>query len=124
MILACSHWYCNFSIRQRNVWCLYPINSFLNYDIIASVAGRKNKPFTVGFAAETQNLLEYARTKLHRKNLDLIAANEVANPQIGFNSDSNALTLISEQQQLNLAQTSKSKLAQQLIEHIAKLIAK
>jgi len=95
-----------------------------NPDIIASVAGRKNKPFTVGFAAETQNLLEYARTKLRRKNLDLIAANDVADTQIGFNSDSNALTLISEQQQLNLAQTSKSKLAQQLIEHIAKLIAK
>jgi len=95
-----------------------------NPDIIASVAKRKDKPFTVGFAAETQNLLEYAQDKLQRKNLDLIAANDVANTDIGFNADANALTLISAESQVNLSKTSKSKLAQQLIAHIAQLMTK
>ncbi|MEH6445672.1 MAG: bifunctional phosphopantothenoylcysteine decarboxylase/phosphopantothenate--cysteine ligase CoaBC [Oceanospirillaceae bacterium] len=94
-----------------------------NPDIIASVAQRPNKPFVLGFAAETQNVLDYARRKLTQKNLDLIAANDVANSDIGFNSDDNALTLISADQQLNLAQTSKTKLAQQIIQHIAPLIS-
>lgn len=92
-----------------------------NPDIVATVAALPNKPFTVGFAAETQNLLKYARAKLSSKNLDLIAANDVANTQIGFNADCNALTLITEDEQHHLAKTSKTKLARQLIEHIAKL---
>lgn len=93
-----------------------------NPDIIASVAQRSNKPFTVGFAAETENMLEYARGKLEKKNLDLIAANDVANSEIGFNSDENALTLISKKQQLSLEQASKAVLAQQLIRHISQLM--
>ncbi|MEM5529623.1 bifunctional phosphopantothenoylcysteine decarboxylase/phosphopantothenate--cysteine ligase CoaBC [Gammaproteobacteria bacterium AS21] len=93
-----------------------------NPDIIASVANRPDKPFTVGFAAETQNVLEYAKHKLTRKNLDLIAANNVADQNIGFNSDDNALTLISAQQTLSLGQARKSVLATQLIEHIANLL--
>ena len=93
-----------------------------NPDIIARVAQQPNKPFTVGFAAETQNLLEHARAKLSQKKLDLIAANDVGNSEIGFNSDVNALTLISAHQQLDLAQACKTRLAQQLIEHIAHLM--
>jgi phosphopantothenoylcysteine decarboxylase/phosphopantothenate--cysteine ligase len=90
-----------------------------NPDIIASVAALKNKPFTVGFAAETQNVLDYARGKLAAKNLDLIAANDVANSDIGFNSEYNALTLISSDQQHSLPQTTKTKLARQMIDYIA-----
>ncbi|NQZ32309.1 MAG: bifunctional phosphopantothenoylcysteine decarboxylase/phosphopantothenate--cysteine ligase CoaBC [Oceanospirillaceae bacterium] len=93
-----------------------------NPDIVATVAARSNKPFTVGFAAETQNLLEHARAKLSSKNLDLIAANDVANAETGFNADSNALTLISADDQQHLALTSKTKLAQQLVAHIAELV--
>ncbi|MCJ8301037.1 MAG: bifunctional phosphopantothenoylcysteine decarboxylase/phosphopantothenate--cysteine ligase CoaBC, partial [Pseudomonadales bacterium] len=93
-----------------------------NPDIIATVAQRTDKPFTVGFAAETENMLEYARGKLEQKNLDLIAANDVSNTEIGFNSDENALTLISDKQQLVLEQASKAVLAQQLIRHIALLM--
>ena len=78
-----------------------------NPDIVATVAKLANKPFTVGFAAETQNLVEYAKTKLSSKNLDLIAANDVSNSDIGFNSDANALTLISAKQQLSLAQSQQ-----------------
>ncbi len=95
-----------------------------NPDILASLAQRPDRPFCVGFAAETQNLLEYASKKLKSKNLDLIVANDVANSSIGFNSEDNAITIIdTEHQQTVLPQTSKSKLAQQLIQHISQRIS-
>ena len=90
-----------------------------NPDILATIANRADRPFSVGFAAETQNLLDYAAGKLRDKNLDLIVANDVSNTQIGFNSDDNALTVIDrQQQQTSFAQTSKSKIARQLIDFI------
>ena len=91
-----------------------------NPDILATIAKRADRPFCVGFAAETENLLQYASDKLTQKNLDLIVANDVANQNIGFNSDDNAITIIDrQQQQLHFAQTSKQKIAAQLIEVIA-----
>jgi phosphopantothenoylcysteine decarboxylase/phosphopantothenate--cysteine ligase len=91
-----------------------------NPDILATLAARSDRPFSVGFAAETQNLLDYAAGKLRDKNLDLIVANDVANPSIGFNSEENAITIIDRQlQSTSLAQTSKSKIARQLIHVIA-----
>ena len=68
-----------------------------NPDIVAGVAVLDQKPFTVGFAAETQDLLNYARDKLARKNLDMIVANDVSDQSIGFNSDNNATTVISKE---------------------------
>ncbi|MGM0434022.1 MAG: bifunctional phosphopantothenoylcysteine decarboxylase/phosphopantothenate--cysteine ligase CoaBC [Pseudomonadota bacterium] len=63
-----------------------------NPDILAGVAARADKrPLTIGFAAETRNLADYARDKLSRKGLDLIVANDVSAPGLGFNSDSNAV---------------------------------
>ncbi|MDA3178005.1 bifunctional phosphopantothenoylcysteine decarboxylase/phosphopantothenate--cysteine ligase CoaBC [Pseudomonas aeruginosa] len=91
-----------------------------NPDILATLAQREDRPFSVGFAAETENLLDYAARKLKDKNLDLIVANDVANPSIGFNSDENAITVID--RDLNpstFAQTSKGKIARQLIAFIA-----
>ncbi|QEW08198.1 bifunctional phosphopantothenoylcysteine decarboxylase/phosphopantothenate--cysteine ligase CoaBC [Nitrincola iocasae] len=90
-----------------------------NPDIIASVAALSQRPFTVGFAAETHDLLSYARSKLERKKLDLIIANDVSVPGIGFNSDDNRVTLVSASGEVPLPQTSKRLLARQLIEHIA-----
>ena len=91
-----------------------------NPDILATIAGREDRPFSVGFAAETENLLEYASRKLRDKNLDLIVANDVANPSIGFNSEENAITVIDRGlQQTSFAQTSKGKIARQLITFIA-----
>ncbi len=90
-----------------------------NPDILATIANRADRPFSVGFAAETQNLLDYAACKLRDKNLDLIVANDVANTDIGFNSDENAITVIDrQQQQTSFAQTSKSKIARQLMSFI------
>ncbi|CAD5106297.1 bifunctional phosphopantothenoylcysteine decarboxylase/phosphopantothenate--cysteine ligase CoaBC [Zestomonas carbonaria] len=91
-----------------------------NPDILATLAGRPDRPFSVGFAAETENLLDYASRKLRDKNLDLIVANDVANPTIGFNSEENAITIIDrEQRQTSFAQTSKGKIARQLVAFIA-----
>lgn len=90
-----------------------------NPDIIADVAAHPQRPFVVGFAAETENVLSYARGKLIKKKLDLIIANDVANSDIGFNSDNNAVTLLWEAGEQTLPQASKQQLARDLIDAIA-----
>ncbi|WP_339668983.1 bifunctional phosphopantothenoylcysteine decarboxylase/phosphopantothenate--cysteine ligase CoaBC [Dasania marina] len=90
-----------------------------NPDIISAVAQHQPRPFCVGFAAETENLLAHAQQKLARKNLDMIIANDVANSAIGFNSDNNAATLITQHGQQPLALASKTQLARAAIVHIA-----
>lgn len=94
------------------------LNLVKNPDIVADVAALTNKPFTVGFAAETQDVEHYARGKLARKNLDMIAANNVAESGQGFNSDDNALTVFTANDEKVLPLTSKSELAKQLVQHI------
>jgi len=87
-----------------------------NPDIIASVAALKApRPSTVGFAAETEKVAEYARQKLQKKNLDLICANDVSDPTLGFNSEQNAITVYSSTAEFALGQRSKTELAQALI---------
>lgn len=90
-----------------------------NPDIVATVASLDAKPFTVGFAAETRDLLNYAQSKLERKNLDMIIANDVSQAGIGFNSDENAVTVISRTDNKVLPQVSKRQLASQLVRLIA-----
>ncbi|WP_299496491.1 bifunctional phosphopantothenoylcysteine decarboxylase/phosphopantothenate--cysteine ligase CoaBC [uncultured Shewanella sp.] len=91
-----------------------------NPDILAAVAQLKNKPFTVGFAAETQDVIHYAKDKLIRKKLDMIAANDVSQAELGFNADSNALNVLWSDGQQNLPATDKYTLAKQLLSLIAK----
>jgi phosphopantothenoylcysteine decarboxylase/phosphopantothenate--cysteine ligase len=91
-----------------------------NPDIVASITALDNKPFTVGFAAESENLIAYAQQKLQRKNLDLVIANNISVTGIGFNSDDNAVTLIDKVQQQEIAQRSKQQLARDLITVFAK----
>jgi phosphopantothenoylcysteine decarboxylase/phosphopantothenate--cysteine ligase len=88
-------------------------------DILAAVAQLKNHPFTVGFAAETHDLEAYARDKLTRKNLDMIAANWVGQDQGGFDSEQNALQVYWQNGQQYFAMTDKQALAEQLIRLIA-----
>jgi len=90
-----------------------------NPDILADVGARKNKPFCVGFAAETNDVIDYARGKLERKNLDLIAANKVGGSQTGFGTPDNAITLISKEDVIELPRARKTALARSLVEHIA-----
>jgi len=93
-----------------------------NPDIIATVSSLAERPFTVGFAAETENVLQYARSKLERKGLDLVIANDVSQSGIGFNADENEVTLVSTQGDYTLPRSSKHALAQTLIQHIAELM--
>ena len=86
-----------------------------NPDIVADVACLDDKPFMVGFAAETQNIEEYARGKLVRKNLDLIAANDVAKSGQGFNSDDNALMIYSAIDKTEIPLANKQIIAQKLV---------
>jgi len=86
-----------------------------NHDIVADVANLVDKPFMVGFAAETQNIEHYARGKLMRKNLDLIAANDVAKSGQGFNSDDNALMLYSAIDKTEIPLANKQIIAQKLV---------
>ena len=92
-----------------------------NPDILATLASHTQRPdYCVGFAAETDDVVDYASDKLTRKNLDLIVANDVSQPGIGFNSDDNAVTLIDRSRNPQpLPQASKRKLARQIIAFIA-----
>jgi phosphopantothenoylcysteine decarboxylase/phosphopantothenate--cysteine ligase len=87
-------------------------------DILASVSKLENPPFTVGFAAETNNMVEYAKKKLVAKKLDMIAANQVGIEGLGFDSEDNALSLFWADGGLELARTNKKILARQLIDVI------
>lgn len=89
-----------------------------NPDILADVAALPQRPLLVGFAAETENLEAYARAKLERKRLDLIAANQVGGG-LGFEAEDNCLTLISSDGIIRLPTASKRELARQLIEIVA-----
>lgn len=91
-----------------------------NPDIVASVANHAMRPFTVGFAAETQDVDHYAQDKLQRKNLDMVIANDVSQPGIGFNSDNNQVKVITRNDTIELPEDSKQMLARQLVEIIAK----
>jgi phosphopantothenoylcysteine decarboxylase/phosphopantothenate--cysteine ligase len=93
-----------------------------NPDIVASVAALPKRPFTVGFAAESENLLDYGRAKLVHKKLDLVIANNISDSRIGFNSDENAVTVIDEHSNHELSQRSKQQLARELIALIARKV--
>jgi len=89
-----------------------------NRDILAAVAGLKNKPFCVGFAAETSQLEEYALAKLEHKKLDMIAANRVDDAQSGFDVDENALSVYWAGGAQELPRQAKKQLAIELVELI------
>ncbi|HHH38343.1 MAG TPA: bifunctional phosphopantothenoylcysteine decarboxylase/phosphopantothenate--cysteine ligase CoaBC [Sedimenticola sp.] len=86
-------------------------------DILAAVAAHRPRPFTVGFAAETERLREHARDKLQRKGLDMIAANPVGSGQ-GFDRDDNTLRVLWPGGERDLGTASKEDLARQLIDLI------
>jgi len=89
-----------------------------NPDILAKVSALYDAPFTVGFAAETENLELNAQTKLHLKNLDMIAANQV-DKKLGIDCDENALTIFWKTGREKLPLAPKNKLARSLIKLIA-----
>jgi phosphopantothenoylcysteine decarboxylase / phosphopantothenate---cysteine ligase len=92
-----------------------------NPDILAEVAALDPAPFSVGFAAETQQVETYAETKRRAKGVDMIAANQVGLAEGGFESDRNALILLWEGGREQLPMMDKSKLARCLADRIEAL---
>jgi phosphopantothenoylcysteine decarboxylase/phosphopantothenate--cysteine ligase len=84
-------------------------------DILSDVCKMEKKPLCIGFAAETQNTLKNAQNKLKNKACDVVILNDVSNDEIGFNSDENQVVFISQNNQQNIAQNSKSKIAGKIL---------
>ena len=90
-----------------------------NQDILKSVSELEQRPYLVGFAAETNDLIKNAEKKLSNKNLDLIIANDVSNKDIGFDSDDNEVTLITEKEKLIIERQNKRKVSKKIIDFIS-----
>ena len=87
------------------------------------MAALPTPPFTLGFAAETHDVERYARGKLTRKKLNMIAANDVSQPDIGFNQNDNALTVFTADAQMVLPKQDKLALATQLLTILANQVS-
>lgn len=94
-----------------------------NPDILKELGQKKQKgQVLVGFAAETQNLIQYAQSKLEKKNLDMIVANDVSKPQAGFNVDTNLIKLLKRDGSIEeLPLMSKKDLAYIILNHVMKI---
>ena len=94
-----------------------------NPDIVSHVANSDQRPaVVVGFAAETEKVLEHARDKLERKGLDAVVANDVSRADIGFNSDNNAVTIINRTSVNTIPAASKQVVAQKLIDEFSQML--
>ena len=93
-----------------------------NQDILKSVSELKERPYVVGFAAETEDLIENAEKKLKNKKLDLIVANDVSDKEIGFDSDQNEVTLITHKGKELIQRQNKKKISKKIIDFISKRI--
>src|SRR3981081_1451747 len=90
-------------------------------DILAELARSKSAQIIVGFAAETENVLENARRKLVAKSLDAIVVNDVSREGVGFDSDRNAVTIISHEKVVEIPETTKWEVAQRVLDQIVRL---
>jgi phosphopantothenoylcysteine decarboxylase/phosphopantothenate--cysteine ligase len=90
-------------------------------DILTEVARHKQSQIVIGFAAETQNALENARKKLGSKSLDAIVVNDVSREGVGFDSDRNAVTIITQHDVVEVPETTKWEVAQRVLDQVVKL---
>jgi len=90
-------------------------------DILKELSSRKSSQIVVGFAAETENVLENARQKLVAKNLDAIVVNDVAHEGVGFDSERNAVTIITRDEVIEVPETTKWEVAQRVLDQVVKL---
>jgi phosphopantothenoylcysteine decarboxylase/phosphopantothenate--cysteine ligase len=90
-------------------------------DILKELASKKGSQIVVGFAAETENVLENARQKLVSKNLDAIVVNDVSREGVGFDSDRNAVTIIARDQVVEVPETTKWEVAQRVLDQVVTL---
>ena len=91
-------------------------------DILKELALKKGAQIVVGFAAETENVLENARQKLVSKNLDAIVVNDVSRDGVGFDSDRNAVTIITHDQVVEVPETTKWEVAQRVLDQVVHLL--
>jgi phosphopantothenoylcysteine decarboxylase/phosphopantothenate--cysteine ligase len=90
-------------------------------DILKEISAKKAGQIVVGFAAETENVLENARQKLVSKSLDAIVVNDVSREGVGFDSDRNAVTIITHDEVIDVPETTKWEVAQRVLDQIVKL---
>jgi len=90
-------------------------------DILGELADKKTHQLVIGFAAETQDVLENARKKLARKSLDAIVVNDVSHEGVGFDSDRNAVTIITPEEVVEIPETTKWDVAQRVLDQVVKL---
>jgi phosphopantothenoylcysteine decarboxylase / phosphopantothenate---cysteine ligase len=90
-------------------------------DILADLAAKKTTQLIVGFAAETESVLENARKKLARKSLDAIVVNDVSREGVGFDSDRNAVTILTPDELVEIPETTKWEVAQRVLDQVVKL---
>jgi len=90
-------------------------------DILKELSAKKSSQIVVGFAAETENVLENARQKLVSKNLDAIVVNDVSREGVGFDSDRNAVTIISHDSVIEIPETTKWEVAQGVLDQVVRL---
>ena len=90
-------------------------------DILAEVARAKSAQLIIGFAAETENVLENARKKLLTKSLDAIVVNDVSREGVGFDSDRNAVTIITHSEVIEVPETTKWEVAQRVLDQAVRL---
>ncbi|MGB2605355.1 MAG: bifunctional phosphopantothenoylcysteine decarboxylase/phosphopantothenate--cysteine ligase CoaBC [Candidatus Sulfotelmatobacter sp.] len=90
-------------------------------DILKEISLRKQSQIIVGFAAETQNVLENARQKLAAKHLDAIVVNDVSREGIGFDSDRNEVTIITHDEVVEVPETTKLEVAQRVLDQVVRL---
>jgi phosphopantothenoylcysteine decarboxylase / phosphopantothenate---cysteine ligase len=90
-------------------------------DILAELSRRKQSQIIIGFAAETENALENARKKLKGKVLDAIVVNDVSREGVGFDSDRNAVTIITHDEVIEVPETTKWEVAQRVLDQVVNL---
>ncbi len=90
-------------------------------DILGEITRHKHSQLIIGFAAETQNALENARKKLASKSLDAIVVNDVSREGVGFDSDRNAVTIITQHEVVEVPETTKWEVAQRVLDQVARL---
>jgi phosphopantothenoylcysteine decarboxylase / phosphopantothenate---cysteine ligase len=90
-------------------------------DILKEISSRKQQQIIVGFAAETENALENARQKLASKNLDAIVVNDVSREGIGFDSERNEVTIITQDDVVEVPETTKWEVAQRVLDQVVRM---
>src|SRR5579864_5853383 len=91
-------------------------------DILKELSLKKSSQIVVGFAAETENVLENARQKLVSKHLDAIVVNDVSREGVGFDTERNAVTIITRDEVVEVPETTKSEVAQRVLDQVVRLL--